>query len=181
MKTILILRHAKSDWNTPGQADFDRPLNQRGLADAPLIGQLLARFGAVPEQILSSPARRARQTAALVAEACGYQDPIQWEETFYEADSADLIAALKRLPGRINSVLLIGHNPTLEETIVTLCVGSRLKWGGVRLPTAGLVCLEAEVKKWAALTPGDEVVMRWFLIPRLMQAIAGGPPSRGGF
>ena len=73
MKSVLILRHAKSEWGNPGQADFDRPLAKRGLEDAPRMGQVLARFNYVPDRILSSPAQRARQTAELVAQACGYQ------------------------------------------------------------------------------------------------------------
>ncbi len=98
MKTVLILRHAKSDWGTPGQADFDRPLAKRGLEDAPRMGQMLALFKAVPQRILASPAKRARQTTEMVAQACGYKDSIQWEDSFYEGGSADLIEALRGAP-----------------------------------------------------------------------------------
>ena len=82
MKTVLILRHAKSDWGDPGKADFDRPLAKRGLEDAPRMGEVLARFECVPDRILASPAQRAKQTAELVAKACGYQKSIQWEDDF---------------------------------------------------------------------------------------------------
>ena len=114
MKTILILRHAKSDWSDPELVDFERPLAKRGLTDAPQMGEILALFEVRPDKILSSPARRARQTAELVAQSCGYHKSIQWEDSFYGGSSAHLIAALQNLSDKVERPLLIGHNPTLE-------------------------------------------------------------------
>lgn len=169
MKTVLILRHAKSDWGTPGQADFDRPLAKRGLEDAPRMGQVLALFKAIPQRILASPAKRARQTAQMVAQACGYEEAIQWEESFYEGGSADLIAALRRLPEAIERVLLIGHNPILEETVVSLCTAAA-NGGVIKIPTGGLVCLNFEISEWVEVAEG-EGVLQWFVIPKLVKAI----------
>ncbi|MFN8456131.1 MAG: histidine phosphatase family protein [Anaerolineae bacterium] len=172
MKTVLMLRHAKSDWGTPNLADFDRPLAKRGLEDAPQMGQVLARFKTVPQRILASPAKRAQQTAEMVAQACGYKDSIQWEESFYEGGSADLVEALRRLPANLERVLLIGHNPILEETVLSLCapeVDSVL----IRIPTAGLVCLNFEMAAWADLKEG-EGVLQWFVIPKLVKALQNG-------
>lgn len=169
MKTVLILRHAKSDWGTPGQADFDRPLAKRGLEDAPRMGQMLALFKAVPQRILASPAKRARQTTEMVAQACGYKDSIQWEDSFYEGGSADLIEALRRLPANLERVLLVGHNPILEETVLSLCT-TEANSVVIRIPTAGLVCLNFEIEEWADLEPG-EGVLQWFVIPKLVKAI----------
>jgi phosphohistidine phosphatase len=173
MKTVLILRHAKSDWSDPGNADFDRPLAKRGLEDAPRMGEVLARFECVPDRILASPARRAKQTAELAAKACGYQKSIQWEDDFYGGNSSDLIGAVQRLPDTVERVLLIGHNPTLEETIAGLCVPDLAEmedgWA-IKIPTAGLVCLELDIMAWSELRRGDGV-LRWFVIPKLVKAL----------
>lgn len=175
MKTILLLRHAKSDWGDPGLADFDRPLAKRGLKDAPLMGEALALFDCVPDTIVSSPAQRARQTAELVAKACGYPPKnIQWTDSFYGGGRADMIVALQRLPNQIESAMLIGHNPTLEETAVTLLAANAGGDGdgaiNLRVPTAGLLCLEADITAWAELEPGD-TILRWFLLPKLVKAL----------
>ena len=173
MKTILILRHAKSDWGNPDLADFDRPLAKRGLKDAPLMGELLALFDCVPDRILSSPAERAKQTVKLVASACGYQKSIQWEPDFYGGGSEELIAALQRLPATIERVMLVGHNPTLEEAVAQLLGAAESEWENgllLRLPTAGLACLEVELVDWAELEPG-EATLRWFVTPKLVKAI----------
>jgi phosphohistidine phosphatase len=178
MKTVLLLRHAKSDWGNPGLADFDRPLAKRGLEDAPRMGEVLAQFDCVPDKILSSPAQRAKQTAELVAKACGYRKTVQWQESFYGAGSEDLIAALHGLPNTVERVLLVGHNPTMEETVAVLSAPSPPtaddEWAegwAIKIPTAGLVCLNFEIMEWAELEPGDGV-MQWFIIPKLVKALA---------
>jgi phosphohistidine phosphatase len=176
MKTVLILRHAKSDWGTPGLPDFERSLAKRGLEDAPRMGEVLAQFDSVPDRILSSPARRAKQTAELVAKACGFRKAIRWEDSFYEGDSEDLIAALQRLPETVERVLLIGHNPILEETVALLAasfspVAAAAEGWAIKIPTAGLVCLNLEIMEWKDLQPGDGVLL-WFIIPKLVKALA---------
>jgi phosphohistidine phosphatase len=172
MKTILLLRHAKSDWGEEGLADFERPLNKRGLKDAPVMGKMLALFDAAPDKILSSPARRAVQTTELVAEACGYDKRlIQWENSFYGGGSGDLIAALRCLPDEVARVLLVGHNPVMAQTAAALlstCVDDIE--ARIPFPTAGLACFEADITAWTELRLG-QVVLRWFLIPKLAQAL----------
>jgi phosphohistidine phosphatase len=172
MKTVLILRHAKSDWGTAGQADFDRPLAKRGLEDAPRMGEVLVRFACVPDKILSSPAQRAKQTAELVAKACGYHKAIQWENSFYDGDSPDLIAALQQLSQAVERVLLVGHNPVLEDTVAALCASDGAEGDGwaIKIPTAGLVCLNFEISDWTELQPGDGA-LHWFIIPKLVKAL----------
>jgi phosphohistidine phosphatase len=174
MKTILLLRHAKSDWGDSELTDFDRPLAKRGLNDAPLMGEVLKDFAHVPDLILSSPALRAKQTAELAAEACGYKKSIQWVESFYMGGCDDTLAILQKLPDTVERVLYVGHNPTLEELAATLLSADmgeewRDEWA-VRIPTAGLICLDINVLEWATLEPG-EAVLRWFLIPKLVKAI----------
>ena len=174
MKMVLLLRHAKSDWSDPMLADFDRPLANRGFKDAPRMGEVLARFDCVPDRILASPAKRAKQTTELVAQACGYKKSVQWVDHFYGGASEDLIAALQDLPPNVERPLLVGHNPTMEETVADLLYTGDNGWSSdsaIRIPTAGLVCLELEdFVDWGNLEPGD-ATLRWFLIPRLVKAI----------
>ena len=173
MKSVLLLRHAKSDWSHFGLADFDRPLAKRGLKDAPRIGRTLADFSAVPDVILASPAHRAKQTAKIVAETCGYTRSISWRDSFYGGDSDELIGALQQLPDSVERAMLVGHNPTMEDTVSALLLGHESDWGQrfqMKFPTAGLVCLDVLIEDWADLEPGD-AVLRWFIIPRLIKAI----------
>ncbi|MBN1992264.1 MAG: histidine phosphatase family protein [Anaerolineae bacterium] len=175
MKTVLLLRHAKSDWGDPGLADFDRPLAKRGLKDAPRMGEVLALFDAVPDVILSSPALRAKQTTELVAETCHYpKERIQWEESFYGSGNAAMIAALQNLPDKVVRVLLVGHNPATEETAAAL-LSARVEqaWsddGAIRIPTAGLLCFGVNIASWSELQAGD-ATLYWFLIPKLVKAM----------
>jgi phosphohistidine phosphatase len=179
MKTVLILRHAKSDWSNPGLADIDRPLAKRGLEEGPRMGEVLALFDCVPDKILSSPAKRAKETAEMIAKACGYRQAIQWEDSFYGGSSLDLIKTLQKLPDSIERALLIGHNPVLEETIAMLCASTFSapedeegeSWM-IKLPTAGLVCINFEIDAWDDLEPGQGV-LQWFIIPKLIKAIRG--------
>lgn len=174
MKTILLLRHAKSDWGDPELTDFDRPLAKRGQKDAPLMGEVVKQFDHVPDLILSSPAVRAQQTAELVSEACGYKKSIERVETFYTGGCDDSFTVLQGLPDKVERVMYIGHNPTMEELAATLLSADldeewRDEWA-IRLPTSALVCLDINILEWATLEPG-EAVLRWFLIPRLLKAI----------
>ncbi len=171
MKHILILRHAKSDWSNPALADFDRPLAKRGLKDAPRMGKALARFGQTPDIIISSPARRAKQTAELAAQACNFQGTIRWNNSFYPGSSSALLAALRALPDRVNCPMLVGHNPVFADTAALLCnPHSTGKPEDIRLPTAGLICFAVNIANWSALESGDGV-LRWFLIPKLVKAL----------
>lgn len=177
MKTVLILRHAKSDWGNPDLADIERPLAKRGLEEAPRMGEVLALSKSAPDKILSSPAKRAKQTAEMVAKACGYRQAIQWEESFYGGNSFALIKALQNLSDTVERVLLIGHNPVLEETVAILGEPAFSRgadeendgWA-IKLPTAGLVCLSFGIDSWDDLEPGQGV-LQWFITPKLVKAI----------
>ncbi len=174
MKTILLLRHAKSDWGDPSLTDFDRPLAKRGLKDAPRMGEVIQKFDHVPDLILSSPAERAKQTTEIVADTCGYSRSIEWVEGFYTGGSDETFTALQNLPDKIERVMVVGHNPTMEEVAALLLSADvedewRDEWA-IRIPTAGLLCLDVNIFEWATLEPG-EAVLRWYLIPKLVKAI----------
>ncbi len=145
MKTLLILRHAKSSWNDGSLADHDRPLKPRGREDAPRMGALLRAEGLVPDLILSSTAVRARETARLVAEECGFGGDIELREAFYPGDPEDYLQALGELSGDHEIVMVVGHNPGLEELLEALTGEYQ------RLPTAALARVDLPVASWAEL------------------------------
>jgi phosphohistidine phosphatase len=173
MKSVLLLRHAKSDWGDSDLPDFDRPLAKRGLIDAPQMGRVLLKYHCVPDQIISSPAKRAQQTSQLLAESCEYNQSIQWDASFYGGDSDDLLNALKRLPAWVERAMLVGHNPTMEETAGQL-LGGPDNPPDLSMPTAGLVCLDLHLDNWALVRPGSGI-LRWFLVPKLLKAIGYRP------
>ena len=146
MKTLLLLRHAKSSWKDAGRTDDDRSLSRRGKRDAPRMGRLLFAEKLVPDLILSSTARRARKTAAKVARACGSRRDIVFHEELYLATPEAHLAVLRQLKGSRQRVLVVGHNPGLEELLAHLT--------GVEehLPTAALAVIELRITRWSALT-----------------------------
>jgi phosphohistidine phosphatase len=142
VKTLLLLRHAKSSWKDAALADGDRPLAKRGRKDAPRMGALLADQGLVPDRILTSTALRARETARLVAEAADYEGEIEAHDDLYLASPAAYLEALRWLPDDLDCVLCVGHNPGLEDLVAAL--------GGSpqRFPTAALAHLELDTDVW---------------------------------
>jgi phosphohistidine phosphatase len=146
MKTLLILRHAKSSWKDVRLGDHERPLNQRGQRDAPRMGRLLREEDLVPGLILSSSAERARQTAEAVAEESGYPGELQLSRELYAAGPEAYLEALQALAGEPESVLVVGHNPGLEE-LVEMLTGE-----AVRLPTAALAQVALPIQRWQELS-----------------------------
>jgi phosphohistidine phosphatase len=155
-RELLILRHAKSDWDSAASSDFARPLTKRGKSDAPKVGAWLYREGLVPDLVVSSPAERARQTASKVCKCLDIKKRrIVWDADIYEAEVPTLLAVLARCPPEAETVLLIGHNPGLEQLLMYL-VGEDLEIpdDGKLLPTATLARLEMP-DDWADLPCGS--------------------------
>ena len=118
MPMLYLMRHAKSDWHSAAQADFDRPLNQRGANDAVRIGQWLAAQDLRPQLLLASPAQRARQTVLAVADKLDLKESdIVFDKDLYLADRATLLNILRMIPDTMGSVLLVAHNPGLDELV----------------------------------------------------------------
>jgi phosphohistidine phosphatase len=157
MKLLLILRHAKSSWKHPGLGDHERPLNKRGKRDAPRMGRLLAREGLLPDLILSSTAVRARTTAEMVADASRYDGPLTPTPELYEATPEAYVDALRGLDDRFKSVMVVGHNPGLEQLLHLLTGADEA------LPTAALAKVELEVAAWCELdrSPQGSLVQLW--------------------
>ena len=142
MKTLLLLRHAKSSWKIADQPDFERPLNGRGEKSAPLMGRYLRKQKIEPTLILCSPAERARQTAALFAEAARTNAELRYDERIYEAAGLRLLEVVTQADDAADTVLLVGHNPGLEELIMVLTGQTQL------MPTAALAKIDLSTDKW---------------------------------
>lgn len=131
--TLLLMRHAKSDWSNDSLTDHERPLNQRGQKAAPLMGRHLALRRLVPDLLITSNAVRATQTAALVAEACGYAGKIVERSNLYLAPPKTYLELLRDIPSTAQRVMMIGHNPGLSD------LASQLTAHECSMPT-GAVC-----------------------------------------
>lgn len=165
-KTVLLLRHAKSSREDPELADFDRPLTGRGRRDAPRMGAWMHEAGLQPDLVLCSDAKRARETWAGLAETLRCAAPVLFERGLYMASAKALCRRLQRLPGKVGSVLVIAHNPGLEEAAQALADGSgepmeRLQR---KFPTAALARLDFEIEEWSQLQP-DSGRMSQFVTP----------------
>lgn len=144
MKTLLIMRHAKSSWKSPELSDYDRPLNGRGKRDAPRMGEHLRQEGLVPDRILTSSAKRARKTASEMAKASGYTGKVKKLERFYDAVPGVYFETLQALPDKYRRVMVVGHNPTMEQLVNYLT--GHVK----RMPTAALAHIELPIEHWEA-------------------------------
>ena len=150
MKTLLILRHAKSNWSNSSLSDHSRPLDERGKADAPRMGKLLKREELMPDLIISSSAERALATAEAVALACDYDAEIQVTRQLYLADPDDFLEALRERGGSHNRVMVVGHNPGIEELVAQLAQQFET------MSTAALAQIDLPITDWRELN--DETV-----------------------
>ena len=146
MRTLLLLRHAKSSWDDAGLRDHDRPLNERGLAAAPRIGRLLVELGRVPDLVLSSTAARARATAESVAEASGIdRDDVMFVENLYLAPPGTIVDVVRKQAQDAQCVLVVAHNPGLEDLVESLAGHAEA------FPTAALAAFSLEIDDWRDL------------------------------
>ncbi len=146
MKTLLILRHAKSSWKHPDLADHDRPLNKRGKHEAHEMGLLIRKESLTPGLILSSTAKRARATAEAVAEECGYEGEIEFKPAFYPGEPKDYLRAVSGVSDAVQSVMVVGHNPGMEELLETLTDQAET------LSTAALARVDLPIERWQELS-----------------------------
>ena len=159
MKTLLLLRHAKSNRDDPGLPDFDRPLATRGRQDAPTIGKALKKRKPLPDLIIASPAVRAKETIEAVIQAAKLDIQPQFDESIYGASSDELLSLVRRLPKTSSCVLLVGHNPGFEELL------ARLTGAYEPMPTAALACIAFQVDRWEDVQ--DKAgKLAWLLTPK---------------
>jgi phosphohistidine phosphatase len=156
-KKLLLMRHAKSSWKDKSLPDIKRPLKKRGEQAADLIGQTLREAGFTPSLILSSPAKRARQTAEIVAKSSHYKGEIEYVDSLYMGEPADFYARLKELPKDADKVLIVAHNPGLEALL------QQLDGHVDTLPTGALALLKLDLKNWIYLdmATSGEMIAFW--------------------
>ena len=152
-KTLYLLRHAKSGWDDPVARDFDRPLNKRGEKAARTIGQWMASNGVTFEHVIASPAVRVIDTLDVLWAGYGRKIEPTWERRIYLASSATLLDVLREVSDEHDSVLMVGHNPGMEDIVFDLVAddgNSPLRDEvEVKYPTAALAQLEIDIDRWA--------------------------------
>jgi phosphohistidine phosphatase len=143
MKTLFLIRHAKSSRDDASLPDRNRPLNDRGLHDAPMMGRRLGRSGVKPDLLVSSPALRALTTAQLVADAIGYpREDIAMEDSIYESSPERLLAIIRGLDGKLDCVMVFGHNPEFAG------LAHRLAPEITEMPTCAVAELHFDTNAW---------------------------------
>lgn len=168
MKTLLLLRHAKSDWSDTGLDDIDRPLAPRGRDAAPRMGRHIKDEGLNPDLVLCSAALRARETWNLVAEELDPVPPVRFRKDLYAASSAILLAAIRRMPGDCGRLLIIGHNPEMEDLAHRLAGSGKakaLRQLAEKYPTGTLAEIRFAADSWHEISEGTGALRR-FVRPR---------------
>jgi phosphohistidine phosphatase len=160
MKTLLVLRHAKSSWSDSALDDHERPLNKRGRRDAPRMGELVREHGLMPDVVISSDAVRARLTAEAVVEAARHPGQILLDPRLYAASAADIVSLLRTVGEKAETVMVVGHNPGLEELVAQL-TGERQD-----LPTAALVKIVLPIDQWRGLEPSTRGTLVGYWRPK---------------
>jgi phosphohistidine phosphatase len=146
MKTLFLIRHAKSSWGDTALPDKDRPLNDRGRRDAPKMGERLAKRDVKPDLILSSPAMRALKTAEIIAKKLDYRrKDIVVDDRFYAVAADDLLDVIHKLDDKLKRVMLFGHNPELTE------LAHRLSSKITHMPTCAVAEFRFDAKSWSKI------------------------------
>ncbi|TNE59676.1 MAG: hypothetical protein EP344_08350 [Bacteroidetes bacterium] len=147
MLHLYLVRHAKSSWDHPGLRDFDRPLNKRGLRDAPRMARFIRQLGVRPDLLVSSPANRALTTARFFADALEIPEAaIVQQPDIYEAYPTTILRIISGLPESAHTVFLFGHNPTFTD------VANSFSQRYIdNIPTCGVIHIESTADSWAAL------------------------------
>lgn len=149
MKKLVLVRHAKSSWNDPSAADFERKLNKRGKRDAPFMAEKLGDRGVKADLIISSPAKRARKTAQHMAQGIGYDGGrIFYAAEAYTFSATDLFEIIQNIDNKYDEVLFVGHNYGITDFAEQL-TGETL----TSIPTAGIVSMTCKIKGWSEIKP----------------------------
>jgi len=145
-KQLILIRHAKSDWNHPDLSDFERPLNTRGQRDAAMMGLRLKNCGIFPDCMLSSPAKRAQSTAEHIANALEFPlSKIDWLDELYLADVTTMMQLIRQTPDKISTLALVAHNPGISM-LATALAGVSI----ANMPTCANVRLQCDCDNWHA-------------------------------
>jgi phosphohistidine phosphatase len=163
MKTLILVRHAKSDWGSGSTTDFDRPLNARGKKDAPFMGELIRDKKFKPELILSSPANRAKTTAIEIAKILFYpENKIEFVDRIYNGGNRDILKIINAIDNSINNAMLFGHNPDITSLVTLLSDGFV-----DNMPTCGVACIDFNIENWNEISDNRSGNLRFFEYPKL--------------
>jgi phosphohistidine phosphatase len=172
MRRLMLLRHAKSDWASPGTADRERPLNARGREAAPKMGTYMARHALVPDRIVASTATRVTETLNLLLPAFAKPPKVISDDRLYGAEVESLLGIVRETPASAHSLLLVGHNPDIAELAELLMasgdVDARQKLIE-KFPTAALAVIDFAIDDWAKVHPRAGRLDR-FVVPRALEA-----------
>lgn len=166
MPSLILMRHAKSDWSH-GTADIDRPLNKRGKSAAKRIGHHLTETSNQPERILCSPARRTRETLARLLPHCNALREILFVPSLYESMGSDYLAIIRAYGADADTLMVIGHNSAMHETALTLASGdpgAHFPSLATAFPTAATAIFSTDVY-WSQVAP-DNMKLRSYIVPR---------------
>lgn len=168
MKTLILVRHAKSSWDNHTLDDFERPLNERGKRDAPRMAQFLKASGVIPQRIISSQAKRARKTAKVFAEhLLDDSSRVDLISGIYEATVDDLFSIVRSVDDGVECCMLVGHNPGMTEFANDLLNNSKDHIDNV--PTTGVVILNLDLQSWQSVNQGAGILSR-FVYPEILSA-----------
>jgi len=162
MRTLLLLRHAKSSRDDASLLDFERPLKKRGRSDARLIGKYLREHKIEPDLVISSPAERTRQTTLLALDAARLETRVRYDERIYEASAGRLLICISEIEKDARQVLLVGHNPGCEELLERLTGEIR------RMRTAALARICLEIEEWSEPLEGKGR-LEWLIDPKELE------------
>lgn len=166
MKNLVLIRHAKSDWTDVSISDFDRPLNKRGLLDAPDMADAVFCTGVKPGVMLSSPALRAMTTANMFADAFGFKkEKIEFHQEIYNKGAMEIIDLIGKVPSSVNTVFLFGHNPN-----ITFLASYLTSIQFEEVPTCGAVGIAFNIKNWNGI--GNKIgKLKFFEYPKKIWAL----------
>lgn len=167
MKTLLFLRHGKSDRDTDYGHDHERPLKKRGRKAARTMGRFLTKTDQAPDSVIVSAAVRAQETLAMALDAGGWACPVRTTEALYEATPLDVRREIQAEAEATERLLLVGHEPTWSETVGRLIGASPEAAARVRIPTAALARVDVDVERWEEVDFGKGELV-WLLPPRLL-------------
>ena len=167
MKTLYLLRHAKSDWGDSSLRNFDRPLNPRGWKAAKAMGRVMRERDLVPERVLVSPAVRTRETLARAEEGFGESFEAVEERRIYMAETETLVELVRGASDDAGRIMIVGHNPGMHELVIVFTSGPHelRDEAAHKFPTAALAEISFDVGRWADVAPGSGF-LRSFLKPR---------------
>lgn len=163
-RIVYIIRHSKASRDMEELADFDRPLNKKGINEASNLGRLLKKYGVQPDLIIASSAQRTTQTSELIAKGMKYPvDAIKLQDDLYLADVEKLLTCLKSQPDAYKQIVIVAHNPGISE-LASLITGANID----EMPTTGMVVVKCRCRKWSELSTNNNILLA-YLYPKLMK------------